>query len=464
MNREERLQLLFAQFDKSAKQFSEDTKAVFCDISSVYKKEETPEDLKLRTAKIYYNSFIVKFVYTAHGMMSVVNSILECRVCFDKIKESMEIPLPMVTDYCDIDIASPLCIPFITNDGGMQQAFDSIGNTVKSLLPLFSDISYDPVYKEKIVSAFEKEVSSIFKMEMDSETSEVYGEILYNFFRTRFTGEAFINYINGNCPKAVKQLGKIKNPTGYEKRVMRLWSDEKKTETSALSMIEENAEKYNEIGVPKANLKEFTSLFVSWILLTPIPSAIYIGIYFLLFWIEGRDSVYLMGPMYNLPFCILGGFITAIATSYFTRFRFYKWLFKKDYEKYCEMDHIQNGGGSDRLMKGFFVVLVIVSILGCGLFERWNLNFLADGFVDNSTFLSLQGDYHAYSEVERVYYKPDRVNDFDVTLEIPSYVLVLKDGTEIDFYDLDDVSNYEVVLLDHLRDNGIKIENEPVKE
>ena len=47
-----------------------------------------------------------------------------------------------------------------------------------------------------------------------------------------------------------------------------------------------------------------------------------------------------MGPIYNFPNCIMFGFITAIGISYFTRFKFYKCLYKKDYEKYCEMDRV----------------------------------------------------------------------------------------------------------------------------
>lgn len=459
MSRENSLNNIFMQFDKSAKQFCEETNGIFCEISSEYKGEEKPQNLKYRFAKIYYNSFAVKFIYTAHGIMSTVNSILECYVCFDKSEDSTEIPLPLATDYCDINVTAPLCIPFITNDDGMIQAFNCIGSVLKELLTKFADISYNPEYKAKILTAFTDEIKYIFEIDDSTDTNENIDILFYNFLTLRFTSDAFINSIKGNHAKAVKQLKKTKKLTGYEKRMINLWISKEKSELPDVSVIITNAETYNENGIPKTNFREFTTLILSWIILTPVTSAVYIGIYFLLVYIESLQSVYLMGPIYNFPLCILAGIITAIVASYFTRFKFYKWLCKKDYERHCEMDYIQNGGSADRLMKGFLVVIAIISIVGCVLLARWNLNFLSDGFIDNSKILSLQGDYYDYSEIECVYYKPYRVNYFDETLDFPSYVLVLKNGTEIDFYDYDDISNYETELLDYLRDKGIRIED-----
>lgn len=119
MKREEILNSIFMQFDKSARQFCEDTQGVFCEISREYKGEQQPKNLKYCFAKIYYNSFVVKFTYTAHGMMNVINSILGCSICLDKADDSREIPLPLITDYCDVDILTPMFIPFITNEAGM---------------------------------------------------------------------------------------------------------------------------------------------------------------------------------------------------------------------------------------------------------------------------------------------------------------------------------------------------------
>jgi len=455
MKREEVIDSICMQFDESAKLFCTDTEGLSCELSKEYKGAREPQNLQYCFAKIYYNSFVIKFIYTAHATMNVVNSILGCSVCFDKNDDSLEIPLPLLTDYCDFDSSTPMFIPFVSNQQSMIQAFDCIGSVLQQLLPKLANISCSPEQTDRILTAYIEELKSIFNTDVSANTT---GFAFYKYFTLRFTSAAFINFIKGNCTKAIEQLKKEKKPTSYETRLKRLWSACDPGENLDLSAIIENLEMYNESGIQKADFKEFGAMFLSWLLLTPATSIVYLVFYFLLVWIEGQDSIFLMGPMYNFPNCILFGFITAISLSYFTRFKFYKWLHKKDFEKYCEIDGIQNGGKSDRTMKRFTVFLCVIGLLGCVLLAKWNLNFLSEGFVDNSKFFSLKGEYHSYSEVEKVYYKPDRVNDFGEIIDFPSYVLVLENGEEIDLYEHGDIADYENDLLAHLRAKGIKIE------
>lgn len=172
---------------------------------------------------------------------------------------------------------------------------------------------------------------------------------------------------------------------------------------------------------------------------------------------ENKGSVYLMGVEYNYPFCICLGFFTAIAVSYFTRFKFYKLFNKKGYEKYLRVSSMQNGKGADRFMKGFTYIIFCVSIVISVLLCKWNINFAENGFTDNTDFFSLRGEYYSYEEIEKVYYLPQRTNDFGDVLDFPSYVMVV-DGKEIDFYDFADIVDYEEELLTFLQEKGIKIE------
>ena len=167
-----------------------------------------------------------------------------------------------------------------------------------------------------------------------------------------------------------------------------------------------------------------------------------------------------MGPIYNFPYCILAAFITAIAASYFVRFPVYKWLFPKDYEKYCATDQVNNGKGADKLIKGMLVVLLVCSLVGTVLFTRFGIKFMENGFVDNTNFFSISGQYYEYADIERIYYLPSRINGLGETLENPSYVIVLKDGREIDLYESDEIENYEGALFDHLKEHGVRIEKE----
>ena len=456
MRREDMLNSILSQFEKSAKQFCEETQGLFCEISKEYKDAHEQKNLKRCFAKLYYNAFVVKITYTAHGTMKVVNSILGCSVCFEKTEDSFEIPLPLLTDYCDVDITAPMFIPFITNEEGMIQAFSCIGCVLKKLIPCFVHISCNIEYKNRILAAYQDELKSVFQLD---DIKSIPNLACYDYFTLRFTSSAFINFMKGNTAKAIAQLNKEKRPTGYEMRLLRSWSAREEHDIPELSAIILNAQVYNEKGVQKVNMKEFGAMLLSWLLMTPVIAALYLGLFFLLVWIEGSQSVYLLGPIYNFPYCIMCGFITAIALSYFTRLKFYKWLHIKDFEKYCEMDSIQNDEGSDKLMKGFLAFVVTIAVIACVLLSKWNLNFMSNGFFDNSDFISLRGKYYAYDEIERVYYKPSRVNDFGETLDFPSYVLVLEDGNEIDLYEHGEFSDYENILLEICRNQGIKVED-----
>ena len=457
MTKGEALQTIYAQFDQSAKQFCKETNGLFCEISSVYKGEEVPQNLRFRYAKVYYNALMVRFTYTAHGILNTVNSILSCELCFDKTRETYAIPLPLATDYCDLDIIQPMCIPFITNDAAMCEAFACIADVLRQTLDRFQTISHDKLQRNRLSLAFVSEVMEVFGVDEVSEFLQHSAEFVGSFFAQRFCTDAFLNALKQDWPRAVKQLKKVKKTTGYERRMLRLWSAGPQQATHNLRLIRANADNYNAAGVAKTDWKEFGAMFLSWLVLTPAISAVYLAIYFLLVFFQGRNSVYLMGPMYNFPNCILFGFITGIGLSYFARFRIYKLLRKKDYEKYCEMDHIQTSPGEIKFMKGFVALLIVGSIIGSVLVANCNLNFYSNGFMDNSTLLSLRGTYYSYGDVEKVYYKANRVNSFGDTLENPSYVLVLKSGTEIDLIDHGDLEDYEDILIPLFREQGIPI-------
>ncbi len=451
MNREEMYDRLFEQFEKSAQQFCQDSEGVFCEVSKEYKGSEASQNLKCFFAKIYYNSFYVKFTYSAHGTLGVVNSILGCSVCLDKNGSSREIPLPLMSDYLDYDITSPMFIPNIT-DEEIERAFDSIGYVVIVLLPEFSRMGYDENFKTEILDKYTEEMKYIFDVDNLDNIIDYY---FYDFFVLRFTTDGFDCYLKNDIEKACKKLGKIKKPTGYERRFLNALCSGMYEKCEAvpkdIAYIGDNA------STPKDDMKEFFVMFASWFILTPLTLAVYLLIFFIVFLMESRNSVYIMGTEYNVFWCLFLGFFTAIAVSYFTRFKFYKLFNKKGYEKYFKVSNMQNGKGADRFMKGFTYIIFCVSVVMSVLLCKWNINFTENGVIDNTEFFSLRGEYYAYEEIEKVYYLPQRTNDLGDVLEFPSYVMVV-DGREIDFYEFADIEDYEDELLPFLQKKGVKIE------
>lgn len=444
---------LYEQFGKSAQQFCEDSDGMFCEITEEYKNQETSDKLKGFSAKIYYNSYYVKFIYTAHSTLGLVNSTLGCSICLDKNGHSREIPLPLIADYCDYDIASPMFIANIMNESHMVEAFKIIGNAVIILIPEFSRSGIDEEYKNTILRAYTDEMKYIFDVD---DLSKIIDYYFYDFFVLRFTTDVFQYLLKGNFEKVCKKLEKIKRPTGYEKRLLKMIRsglyEKSQTDSAVISDI------YKSGSQTKEDIKELLVLFASWLVLTPFASAVYLLVFFSVFAMENKDSVYLMGTLYNLPYCIMLGFFTAIALSYFTRFKFYKLLNKKGYEEYFRKSSLMNGKGADNFMKAFAYIIFCISIVMSVMFCKWNINFKENGFVDNSKFLSLQGEYYTYEEIDKVYYLSQRVNGFGDVLDFPSYVIVV-DGKEIDLYDFADVDDYEEELLGFLEEKGVKIEN-----
>lgn len=457
MNREKMYDRLFEQFEKSAQQFCQDSEGIFCEAVKYYKNEDPAKGLKYFSANIYYSSVYVNFTYTAHGTLGAVNSILGCSVNLDKNGGYREIPLPLMSDYLGYDITAPMFIPNIISEKDMEKAFEIIGNVIIALLPELIRAGDDKEFKDSILSKYNEEMKYVFDIDsVENINSEyVIDYNFYDFFVLRFTMEAFDYYLKGDFEKACKRLSKIKKPTGYEKRLLSVLQSGmyEKCQTS-LRDIEDICKS---ASTTKDEMKELFVMFASWFILTPLTSAVYLLIFFFVFLMENKSSVYLMGPEYNWPFCICAGVFTAIAVSYFTRFKFYKLFHKKDYEKYEKLSSMQNGKGADSFMKGFTYVIFCVSIVLSVLLCKWNINFTENGVIDNTKFLSLRGEYYTYEEIERIYYLPERTNDFGEVLEFPSYVMVA-DGKEIDFYEFADIEDYEKELLPFLEDKGIKIE------
>lgn len=466
MTREQTLKQLHDSFISCANAFCGKSGGLFAEILPEYKGEETAENLKFLSAQISYNSFIIEFKYNAKSFMNVAQSILECYVYLEKDEYAIAIPLPLLLDYCNVDEPTPLCIPMIASTDGMCQAFDHIGNTILNFLPTLTAICTDEERKYNVIQAFCEEANIILDLKLpspiicDGENRIIpyIDDYLYSFFTLRFCAAPFINAIKGDLTTAVKQLKKQKKRMGYEDRMLHLWESDQ-ISVKELTHVQKYVKTLNKSGIPNQSAREFFAFFLSWIVLTIPYSAVYVGFYMLLVTLESQNSILVLGSLSNIPYCILFAFLSAIATSYYLRFFFYKLLFPKQYDTYRETDRIQNGKSDDKLIKGLLTIIVIAAIAGSVLLAKWNLNFKENGFIDNSKFLSVKGITHSYSEIEKVYYLPNRVNGFGETIEYPSYVIRLKDGREIDLYELEEIEYYEDKLIPYLKEKGVFIDD-----
>lgn len=455
------LSVLHNEFDSLARDFARKTDAMYCEINPFYKGEECAQNLLCRLASVYYSSFSIDFRYTAHTTMNVASSIVECYVFLEKSESRIAIPLPIFTDICGLDIREPMVIPFITDAEGMREAFGSICGVLESLFDKLTRICNDDELRAQVMNAYFGEVAQILDLKKkDTEGTSILVYInpaLYDFFTLRLSSAPFINYIKGDAKNARKQLKKTKNRLGYEERMLSVIPDTDTCEVT-LPRAAEVLSSYNKDGVPKNTSRELLSMMLGWLVFTVAFTLAYSVIYLIPVLIESIDAFYVMGAYENIPFVICGAFLTSIVASYFSRKIFYKLLYPKDYDRYCKLDTVQNTNKELRLMRGMLTVIAALSIVGSILMSRWGIVFREEGFVDNTDFFSLSGEYHDYAEIDRVYYKPDRINGLGETIPFPSYVIVLDDGTEIDMYEYDDTENYENTLIEFLKSKGVKTE------
>ena len=467
MKRNERLEAIYSEFDAAAQGLCDDTGGILCEITSEYKGEEEERELKYRFAKIYYGSFICELVYTVHGTLSQINSILGCVVYANKSEDTIGVPLPLVTDFLDRDVTAPMCIPCISNAAGMKQAVSCIGSVIAQVMPQLVELSTDSEKKEALTEFYRKELNTAFNMELDQE--EEIGEdeltpyeimqlekrFYFDLITDRLTSGAFFQYMKGEkiSPRQLKKITESKNSFGYEKRMARLWQSGQPYEIPDLSAISDGLQLYDSNGVQKPNLREWRTLFFSWLVLGICIAPVYLLLYFAVQLFEKHGAEYVLSDSYAWMYTFLFAYITGIATSYFTRLWFYRLLNKKQYESYEEMDHVVNGAGADKFMRIFLGMIVSASIVACVLLPMQNLKFTSGGFWDNSQLFSLQGTHYSYVEIERVYFRPE-----DQTQYSASYVIVLSSGKEINLFDLDDSLSYEEELTSLMKEHGIKVE------
>jgi len=120
-----------------------------------------------------------------------------------------------------------------------------------------------------------------------------------------------------------------------------------------------------------------------------------------------------------------------------------------------ELDNAVNSRSTHKFMKVLTVILIIGSIVFLALTVRQNIKLTETGLYDNTNFWSIQGDYYSYDEIERLYYREQTPNGYGDMFDMPSYVILLKNGEKIDPYRF---NTCDENFLDALRGEGILVE------
>jgi len=377
--------------------------------------------------------FALLFEYTAHAMMSEVNSVLECKVSADR--DNTGAPRYSLMDVFNaLELKDFRCvmIPSITGEAAMAAAFQWLGEIAAEHLPAIAALLADEERHYRLYACFTADVQLLFPRHMVTGYDAVERknlELYYGLLRGRFgfARGTYMRFLAGKNASARKKLARTKKALLYERRL--------------LAYLEANADVPAPLpptlsGQAKSDdARYLLALFAPWLPLALLCLPFWLGVFYLLRAVALRGQLLLIGPDPGVA-VILPTFLTAIALCFFTRRIAIRLLFRKRAAEMLESDSMMFSRGAQRFMKGFLYLVYIGCALGLLLYVNSNVAFGEAGFTDNRGVFSVQSEYRPYDYIDHIYYKPERVNGYGDTIPKDSYVLVLRDGSEIDLFGL----------------------------
>ena len=262
-------------------------------------------------------------------------------------------------------------------------------------------------------------------------------------------------YVTGDYGTSLKRFRKQKHKTPYECLLMTYMGNAKTPCQHAPGSIVENLTELYKKGMPKSGLKEALMIAPAMLLFGLGWAPLFLAIYFLFYFVEKRQTVYLLGSLSNVPSIMLPAMLMGLITIYFHSKKFYRLFFRKRHQKLVALDQAARSPRSHKFMKLMRTGVLVGSVIFLFLTVHQNIKLTQDGFYDNINFWDVQGAYYQYEDVARLRYREQTPSGYDFTMDFPSYVIELKDGREIDPCQF---GTCEETFLNVFREKGVPVE------
>lgn len=262
-------------------------------------------------------------------------------------------------------------------------------------------------------------------------------------------------YMIGNYNTAIKKLNKLKNKTPCENILINYMRKTKTPQRHVPESVFKNLTELYKNGIPKNNFKESLAIAPAMIIFGILWVPLFLALYFLFYFFESKDSIYLLGTLENAPSVIFPALIMAIPTIYFNSKKFYKLFFKKNYQKLIKLEDATYSHSAHRFIKGMTVILFVSSIVFLFLISHQNIKLTEDGFYDNTKFFSVKGIFYNYKDIDILKYQQETPNSHGGTFPYSSYVILLKNGEKID---IDQFDSCNETFLNIIKSKGVKVE------
>lgn len=509
--------LLIKRLEECAKLFCDETGAISYEAKTIYKSNHKALDNILsHDFDIYYNNHIIRFSYYPHIQFSMAHSVLACYVSLNKMdSQKLFYPLSQVYGFLGITPSYALTLPLILSPDSMTECFECITESVLAINSDIKDLSYSQEKKDALFNT-EFNFACVYlkgkfpttediRLEIGKAQEEWYKHWVYNIYEqpispeieanaksdleqivSRINDEAqsivladkqkflmfyfqcvlrqsfstgYEEYMVGNYPAAIKKLKKLKNKTRYENLLINYMENAKSPQRHVPASVFKNLSECYKNGIPKNNFKESLVVAPAMIIFGAIWVPLFLAIYFLFYYFENRNSIYLLGPFENAPSVILPALIMGIPMIYFNSKKFYKLFFRKNFQQLMELENATFSRSTHEFMKVMTAVLLIGSIVFLFLTVHQNIKLTENGFYDNTEFFSINGPFYEYKDVDKLHYQSETPDGHGGTFPYSSYVIALKNGEKVD---IDQFDSCNEKFLNVLKDKGIDVEKSVV--
>lgn len=456
--KEDLIKRLVETFKVEAEKYSNELEGVVnykCD--EFFKKNNPDKGYHSVDAKIMFKNFVLKLEYKININLFLPKSILEMRFIFENGKLPIEFSIYDILNIIDKENFKCYTFSSITTEEKLKQILKYLIDTFKTYKYKIKEISE----KNESIQEIEKDVEDKIKLFINEDIFKSRNalylmrmlDLYYVMDVSRFTLDAYIDYIAGKYSKATKKYNKLNGKlTNYEKRLVECIK-------SRPNEIQIPVEQEMNTLVQAKKLKnvktELFSMYLSWLVLTPIWCIIYDLIYYIATYFLYKDAIYVTG---SFPLVIfLPAFMTAVIHSYFARSTIYKLLYRKKYKEIKALNEIENSVRLEKTMSKIFQFIIAASLIFSVLVANTNIAFYEEYFKDNLDLLNIKGTSYNYQEVECVYKARRTTNTFGKIVDSPTYVIVLKGGEQINLYYDVEIEDIEKNIIPILQKHNIEI-------
>lgn len=418
-------------------------------IEMYYKNNRPEKGVHSVDAYFEFDNYIFKLEYKVNVGMLLPKSLLEMRFMLKTGKLPVEYSIYDILDVIENEDFKCYTIPLINSEKQMISAIKYLSKTFLRYKNRIEKISQDNEKIGKLEKNVDDKINTLLNERVFKSGNVEYLtrilELYYIIDSSRYTNDVYLNVLKGKYSAAIKRYKKTADRlTMYEKRLIGyIKVNEIKDILPDNLKTLENAKKL------QGSFKEFLSMFLSWVVLTPLWSLVYLLVFALSYYVFNKNAIYTTYS--NVPYVILCAFLTAISSYYFFRKKVYKVFFRKKRKELLALDELENTKITNKFMLKFLQFIIAVSLVFTVFIANTNLQFRENEIINNLNLFSIKGEVVEYTDIEKIYKAKYITNDFSTKIYGDIYSLSLKNGEMLDlYYDLtsEEIQKYILPILE----------------